>query len=72
MVTLDTCNATLLTGSDYNFYTPRFSPDGQMILTTSDRSGNLDVWVLNLEGKAVLQLTDLPSKEFDAVWQPLP
>ncbi len=72
MLTFDTCNATLLTGSDYNFYTPRFSPDGQLILTTSDRSGNLDLWVLNLEGKAVIQLTDLPSKEFDAVWQPLP
>jgi len=71
-ITLDSCTIRPLTDTGYNYYRPRFSPDGSLILTASDRGGNLDLWLINLEGEIVSRLTDLPSNEFDAVWQPAP
>jgi Tol biopolymer transport system component len=36
---------------------PRFSPDGKKILFTSDRSGNENIWYIDMEKKDTVQLT---------------
>src|SRR5215467_15131115 len=36
---------------------PRFSPDGRWIAFSSDRNGNLDVFIMPAEGGTVKQLT---------------
>ncbi len=64
------CNARRVTVDIFNYYTPRFSPDGTMLLATSDRSGNLDLWILDLEGNIIQRLTDSPSSDYGGVWQP--
>ena len=37
---------------------PRFSPDGQMLAFTSDRSGGDNIWVMNVDGGDPRQITD--------------
>ena len=37
----------------------RFSPDGQQVAFTSDRSGNQQLWVANLDGSALRSVTEL-------------
>src|SRR5262245_15957452 len=37
--------------------TPRFSPDGQWIAFSSDREGNMDVWIVPASGGTPKQLT---------------
>jgi serine/threonine protein kinase/Tol biopolymer transport system component len=64
------CNVRRLTNDRFNYYTPRFSPDGTLVLVASNLSGNLDLWLLDLEGNAVQRLTSSPFDEYDGVWQP--
>lgn len=59
-----------LTDDSYSYRTPRFSPDGTLLLVTSNRSGNDDLWVLDLTGKVVQQVTDDPAKDDEGAWQP--
>ncbi len=71
-ISFETCDLVRLTDDFFNYTRPRFSPDGTRILVTSDRGGSRDLWLLNLQGEVVQQLTDLPSDEFEGVWQPRP
>ena len=48
----------LLASSGRN-YDPRYSPDGRRIAFVSDRSGNMELWVADGEGKNEKQLTHL-------------
>jgi Tol biopolymer transport system component len=67
---LEDCIITRLTDDEYNYQTPRFSPDGTLILAAANRAGNLDLYVLDLVGNIVRRLTDQPYPEYDAVWRP--
>ncbi|MEN8884303.1 MAG: hypothetical protein ABF244_08775 [Flavobacteriaceae bacterium] len=50
---------------------PRYSPDGKSIVFTSDRSGNDNVWVLDLETKETTQITrDKKGSVQSADWSP--
>ncbi|NER15205.1 amidohydrolase family protein [Leptobacterium flavescens] len=50
---------------------PRFSPDGKSIVFTSDRSGNDNVWTMNLATKETLQITkDKKGEAQSADWSP--
>lgn len=69
---IDDCVIRRLTDDWYNYTAPRFSPDGTLILVTSDRAGNRDLYVLDLEGRLVRQLTDRPYDEYNGAWQPAP
>jgi serine/threonine protein kinase len=44
---------------------PVYSPDGTRLLFTSNRSGNLDLWLLDLESGALRQLTDDAAQDWD-------
>lgn len=50
---------------------PRYSPDGKSIVFTSDRSGNDNVWIMNLETKETKQITkDKRGSVQSADWSP--
>lgn len=47
---------SLLSGAPYE-HQPRFSPDGKRIAFGSDRSGAQNVWVMNVDGTGLRQIT---------------
>src|SRR5579864_5592619 len=49
---------------------PRFSPDGKWIAFSSDREGNLDVFLIPAEGGAVKQLTVHSADDTVLGWSP--
>ena len=46
------------------------SPDGSRLLVSSDRAGNLDLWMLPAEGGEMEQLTTDPTPDWAPVWSP--
>lgn len=54
--------------SVYNGH-PVFSPDGQRIAFSSDRSGNRDIFVMNGDGTEVVNVTDSPSEDDYPAWK---
>jgi Tol biopolymer transport system component len=46
---------------------PVFSPDGEWVLFTSNRSGSLDIWKLSLKTGAVRRLTEDAAEDWDPV-----
>ncbi len=50
---------------------PRFSPDGKSIVFTSDRSGNDNIWTMELESEETKQITKSQNEWFQsAEWSP--
>ncbi|HXT22955.1 MAG TPA: protein kinase, partial [Thermoanaerobaculia bacterium] len=54
-----------LTRGNSNDRQPTYSPDGRRVLFSSNRSGNLDVWALELATRSVRRLTDHPADDWD-------
>lgn len=44
---------------------PVYSPDGRRVMFSSNRSGNLDLWVMDLESRHLKQLTDDAAQDWD-------
>lgn len=60
----------LLSSSGRN-YDPRYAPDGRSIAFVSDRSGNMELWVADSEGKNQRQLTHLNAAWLGGIsWSP--
>ena len=49
---------------------PCYSPDGERVIFTSNRSGNLDVWALHRKTGVVRRLTDNPADDWDPAFSP--
>ncbi|MHB1045219.1 MAG: protein kinase domain-containing protein [Thermoanaerobaculia bacterium] len=49
---------------------PVYSPDGKRILFSSDRSGQLDLWVLERETGALRRVTDDAAQDWDPAFSP--
>jgi len=49
---------------------PTFSPDGKRVLFSSNRSGNLDLWEMNIETSALSRVTDHPGNDWDPAYTP--
>ncbi len=49
---------------------PFYSPDGQRLLFTSDRSGNNDLWEMALQTGAVRRITEDPAEDQDPNYAP--
>lgn len=48
----------------------RLSPDGQWLAFDSDRSGNMDIYKMRVDGTGLQQLTRDPADEFRPSWSP--
>ncbi|HKA18938.1 MAG TPA: winged helix-turn-helix domain-containing protein [Blastocatellia bacterium] len=48
---------------------PSFFPDGSKLLFSSDHEGNLEVYVMSVDGE-LLQLTDDPADDINPAWSP--
>jgi TolB protein len=51
-------------------YLPVFSPDGTRIAFMSVRNGNPEIWVMNVDGSNVRQLTNHPAGDGTPTWSP--
>ena len=49
---------------------PCYSPDGERVIFTSNRSGNLDVWALHRKTGVIRRLTDNPADDWDPAFSP--
>jgi Tol biopolymer transport system component len=55
----------LLTRGESSDRQPAYSPDGKRVLFSSNRSGNLDLWLLDPGNGALRQLTDDAAEDWD-------
>jgi len=51
-------------------FAPAFSPDGQRIAYASTRSGNMDIWVVGVDGSAPRRLTTTRALDTAPCWSP--
>jgi serine/threonine protein kinase len=49
---------------------PAYSPDGEDIVFSSNRSGNLDLWSISRKTEVVRRLTDDPATDWDPCFSP--
>jgi Tol biopolymer transport system component/DNA-binding winged helix-turn-helix (wHTH) protein len=47
---------------------PSWSPDGRMVAFSSDRSGNLDIWIQAVDGGNPVQVTTAPAHDWQPDW----
>ena len=60
----------MLTQGESNDYHPSLSPDGRVLAFDSDRSGNFDIWLLDLETYQRRQLTRYKNHDFHPRFSP--
>jgi Tol biopolymer transport system component len=53
-----------------NGFSPSWSPDGPRILFTREVVGGVDVYVINVDGSRLTQLTDDSARDVSATWSP--
>ncbi|MEE8367357.1 MAG: hypothetical protein V3S30_03485, partial [Thermoanaerobaculia bacterium] len=49
---------------------PVYSPDGERVMFTSDRTGNLDIWEISSIDGALRRLIDHPADDWDPAYSP--
>jgi Tol biopolymer transport system component len=59
-----------LTGGNARDRQPIYSPDGRALLFSSNRSGNLDLWVYELKTGEIKQITDDAANDWDPAFTP--
>jgi Tol biopolymer transport system component len=60
----------VLTGGLGRDRQPHCSPEGDRIIFSSNRSGNVDLWTVNRRTGALRQLTDDPANDWDPAFSP--
>ena len=53
-----------------SYFTPVFSPDGKRIAFASNRDGNSEIYVMNVDGSGIRRLTNHPAGEVAPAWNP--
>ena len=61
---------TQLTADPASDIHPAFSPDGQRVAFSSNRSGNWDIWIIGTDGRQPVQVTQGPADEVHPSWSP--
>ena len=46
------------------------APETAKIVFSSNRDGNLEIYLMNPDGSGILRLTDHPTRDYDPVWSP--
>jgi TolB protein len=64
----DGSNPVRLTDSPSEEVSPSWSPDGRHIVFTSDRGGNVEVYVMASDGSEVRNLTGDNAADFSPDW----
>lgn len=59
---------TLLVRDPANDIRPVFSPDGRMLAFASDRSGQYDIYILDIGTQTLSQLTNTPQEDYPGGW----
>jgi eukaryotic-like serine/threonine-protein kinase len=59
-----------LTHGTINDRQPVFAPDGEWVVFSSNRSGNLDLWAISTRTGVVRSLTDDPADDWDPAFSP--
>lgn len=67
---IDGVAVTQLTSGPASDVQPAFSPDGRRVAFASDRSGNWDIWIIDIEDKTVTQVTRSTDPELHPSWSP--
>jgi TolB protein len=67
---LEGTTLTQLTDERANDAQPAFSPDGGRIAFTSDRAGQWDIWIVDVNGRNATQVTTTPMAELHPTWSP--
>lgn len=49
---------------------PAWSPDGERIAFVSDRSGSVNIWVMDIDGGNARQVSDHPTEDWMPSWSP--
>ena len=50
---------------------PSFSPDGTQLAFNSNRDGNIDIYIMNVDGTGTRRLTNHPGIDTSPTWSPL-
>jgi dipeptidyl aminopeptidase/acylaminoacyl peptidase len=66
---LKTMNKELILGDHINFH-PCVSADGNQLTYSSLKSGNTDIWILDLKTRKTKQVTTHPDTDYHPVWSP--
>lgn len=61
---------TQITDGPFNDTQPCFDPTGQRLAFASDRGGNWDIWVIDIDGRNPIQITRTPAAELHPSWSP--
>lgn len=69
-INIPTGTWTQLTYSQYPVSSPSVSPDGKYIAYTVDVNGNTDIYIMDLDGKNVQQVTSHPKHDEKPAWCP--
>jgi TolB protein len=67
---IDGVAVTQLTSGPASDVQPAFSPDGRRVAFASDRAGNWDIWIIDIEDKTVTQVTRTGDPELHPSWSP--
>jgi len=61
---------TRLTSDPASEMQPQFSPSGDKVVYTSNRSGNWDIWMVAVDGSSPTQLTNTAANDIHPAWSP--
>lgn len=61
-----------LTADQADDFSPAWSPDGQAIAYSSDRTGDLEIHVTRADGSATLRMTHSAGADTRPRWRPWP
>jgi Tol biopolymer transport system component len=69
---INECNVKRLVNDSFTYPEARFSPDGSMLLVSSDRAGagHTDLWLMDLNGNPIQQVTFETLDTYHGVWKP--
>jgi Tol biopolymer transport system component len=67
----DGSDRTLLSEGQAGFLSaPAWSPDGSRLAVASDRGGSSDIWVMSIDGREAVNLTNHEAKDHSPAWSP--